>query len=146
VADMHNADASSAVDSLSVGFIAHSPIHGSSGSLQVVPNERWLSDVRSTLRDSGHDFFQPSAWRYWIDFFGCLIPAYIASGIFLGASMGSWPIRILGPRSVPLEARGNEWLQISLECFSRNHHFFPVSFFYATPSRSPQSPLLWDCR
>ncbi|MFN9988148.1 MAG: hypothetical protein ACK52S_21550, partial [Pirellula sp.] len=90
MADMHKANASLAVDSLPVDFFSRAPSHGGSELAQTTSSERWLSDVRATLRDSGQDFFKPSAWRYWIDFFGCLIPAYVASAVFLGATMGSW--------------------------------------------------------
>ncbi len=90
MAEIQIAGASLAVDPLSVDPLVRTPSHADSVTTGVASSERWLSDVRATLRDSGRDFFHPSAWRYWIDFFGCLIPAYVASAIFLGATMGSW--------------------------------------------------------
>jgi len=57
----------------------------------------WISEVRRAVRDADTDFFRVSPWRYWLDFLVSLTAAYLATGIYLAAPLGSWPQAVAFP-------------------------------------------------
>ncbi len=60
------------------------------------PNEQeWVCVARRSLQNSGVDFFQANAWKYWGDFLLSLVLAYGAASVFLLAPLGSlWQFAI----------------------------------------------------
>jgi fatty acid desaturase len=61
-----------------------------------MPNEQeWIRVAGRSLQNSGVDFFQVNAWRYWGDFLVSLVLAYGAASVFLMAPLGSpWQLAI----------------------------------------------------
>lgn len=57
----------------------------------------WISEVRRAVRDAEADFFRVSPWRYWLDFLVSIVAAYLATGIYLAAPLGSWPQLVAFP-------------------------------------------------
>ena len=55
-----------------------------------MPNEQqWICVARRSLENSGGNFFQVNAWKYWGDFLLSLVLAYGATSVFLMAPLGS---------------------------------------------------------
>lgn len=57
----------------------------------------WIRDVRREIRTAGIDFFRVSPARYWTDFLVSLVAAYLATGLYLSAPLGSWPQLVAFP-------------------------------------------------
>jgi fatty acid desaturase len=57
----------------------------------------WISEIRRAIRDAETDFFRVSPWRYWLDFLASITAAYLATGIYLAAPIGSWPQLVAFP-------------------------------------------------
>ncbi|MBM4011299.1 MAG: fatty acid desaturase family protein [Planctomycetota bacterium] len=121
--------------------------------------ETWIHDVRRVIRGAGDDLFRPSPGRYWIDFLVSLVAAYVASGVYLTAPLGSWaqvaafPIAVfwlyrmgslvhevchLGEHEMPLfkaawNVLGGVMILMPSPFFTRHHRDHHSQRYYGTP-------------
>lgn len=62
--------------------------------------DRWVSEVRSTLQTADTNFFQISPLRFWADFLLSLVLAYTAGSFFLMSPLFSWQQFVAFPFTV----------------------------------------------
>lgn len=60
----------------------------------------WIREARAVLVRSSVDYFQVKPWRYWLDFIGSVVPAYVAATIFLQSPILSWQQIVAFPLAV----------------------------------------------